>query len=97
MSEVERLAALERLKALREQERKEEEGEEESRRRVDEAVARRVEEELESRRDWIEEEVARRVAAAKAEMEAAMMAEVEKSRGEYLAEETRKEVGRDFL
>ena len=99
MSEVERLAALDRLKVLREQEKKESEAKseaaqraEETKKRIDEAVAARVEEELEKRRDEIEEEVGRRVEAAKKEMEAVMMAELEQMRVKHLAEEVKREV-----
>merc|ERR1711974_413408 len=89
--------ALERLTLLRRQEKEEMAfrakvvEEEETRRRVEEGVACRLEQELERRSEEIESEVERRVAAAKLEMEAAMLKEVENMRCKHLQEEIDKE------
>merc|ERR1712108_126032 len=65
--------------------------EEEQKKRIEEGVAGKLEEELERRREEIEDEVERRVAAAKLEMEAAMLKEVENMRCKHLQEEIDKE------
>ena len=62
-------------------------------RRVEEEVARRVAIELERRRGVIEAEVARRVEAAKAELEAKLVEELQRKHQARLEDERRKEVG----
>lgn len=66
--------------------------EEESAKRIELMVKRRVEEELEKRRDEIETEVSRRVEAAKIQMEREMMIELEKRRENAREEERKREV-----
>ena len=115
---------MERLTLLRRQEKEEMVfrakvvEEEETRKRVEEEVACRVEQELERRSEEIEDEVERRVAAAKLEMEvglvnlplcfinnactyadmqAAMLKEVENMRCKHLQEEIVKEVFTFFV
>lgn len=66
--------------------------EEEAAKRIELLVKKRVDEELEKRKDEIEYEVAKRVEAAKQEMEAAMMIELENRRKRQKEEERKREV-----
>lgn len=66
--------------------------EEETAKRIEEMVAKRVAEELERRKDEIEAEVLRRVEEAKAIMEKEMMEELQRQRLAQLEEERRREV-----
>jgi len=66
--------------------------EEETAKRIEEMVAKRVEEELERRREEIEAEVLRRVEAAKEQLEAEMMEELQRQKAAQLEEERRREV-----
>lgn len=66
--------------------------EDESARRIEMLVKKRVEEELERRKDEIDQEVTRRVEAAKAEMEKELMLELEKRREMAREEERKREV-----
>ena len=62
-------------------------------RRVQTLVAQRVDEELERRKDEIEAEVLRRVQDAKRDLEAQMVAEMERQRQLELEAQQRKQVG----
>ena len=79
VDDIRKARALERLTLLRRQEKEEMVfrakvvEEEETRKRVEEEVACRVEQELERRSEEIEDEVERRVAAAKLEMEVGLV------------------------
>lgn len=66
--------------------------EDESARRIELLVKKRVEEELERRKDEIDQEVTRRVEVAKAEMEKELMLELEKRREMAREEERKREV-----
>lgn len=66
--------------------------EDETARRIEFLVKKRVEEELEKRKDEIEAEVSRRVEAAKQQMERELMLELEKRREEARLEEQKREV-----
>lgn len=66
--------------------------EDETARRIEFLVKKRVEEELEKRKDEIEAEVTRRVEAAKVQMEREMMLELEKRREAARLEEQKREV-----
>lgn len=90
MSEVDRLADMERQRRLRDFEEKVIEAA--AAERIEELVDRRVKEELERRRDEIETEVLRRVEEAKNLMEQQMMEELEKRKQEQLRETERREV-----
>jgi len=94
VSEVERLAEIERRKTAgdRQKELEARTIEVETNKRIEELVARRVEEELERRRDQIEEEVLRRVEEAKKVMEEQMMKELEIKKKEQLEEARKREV-----
>lgn len=67
--------------------------EEETAKRIELMVNKRVDEELERRKDEIEMEVTRRVEAAKAQMEQEMMAELERRRAQAREDERQREVG----
>lgn len=98
LSEVERLAEIERQRAaqnarvMRQKEQEQKIVEEETVKRIEEMVAQRVAEELEKRKDEIETEVLRRVEEAKQIMERQMLEELERRRKERLEEENRREV-----
>jgi len=94
VSEVERLAEIERRKTAGDRQKEVEARtiELETNKRIEELVARRVEEELERRRDQIEEEVLRRVEEAKKVMEEQMMKELEIKKKEQLEEARKREV-----
>lgn len=66
--------------------------EDETARRIELLVKKRVDEELERRKDEIDQEVTRRVEAAKAEMEKELMLELEKRREMAREEERKREV-----
>lgn len=66
--------------------------EDETARRIEMLVKKRVDEELERRKDEIDQEVKRRVEAAKAEMEKELMLELEKRREQAREEERKREV-----
>lgn len=66
--------------------------EEETARRIELLVKKRVDEELERRKDEIDQEVKRRVEAAKAEMEKELMLELEKRREQAREDERKREV-----
>jgi len=94
VSEVERLAEIERRKTAGDRQKEIEARtiEMETNKRIEELVARRVEEELERRRDQIEEEVLRRVEEAKKIMEEQMMKELEIRKKQQLDEARQREV-----
>ena len=94
VSEVERLAEIERRKTAGDRQKEIEARtiEMETNKRIEELVARRVEEELERRRDQIEEEVLRRVEEAKKIMEEQMMKELEIRKTQQLEEAKQREV-----
>lgn len=66
--------------------------EEETAKRIEELVAKRVAEELERRKDEIEAEVLRRVQEAKEKMEKEMMEELQRQKMAQLEEERKREV-----
>lgn len=66
--------------------------EEETAKRIEVLVNKRVEEELEKRKEEIEAEVLRRVEEAKKEMQREMMLEMERRKQQLLDEEKRREV-----
>lgn len=71
--------------------------EEETARRIEIMVQKRVEEELEKRKEEIEADVLRRVEEAKKIMEKEMMEEMEKRRLVLLEEEKKREVKINFI
>jgi arginine and glutamate-rich protein 1 len=71
--------------------------EEETAKRIELLVKKRVEEELEKRKDEIEQEVAKRVEEAKRKMEKEMMEELERQREQQRRKELARQVTALFL